>query len=176
MSNKYHGYKPLSADKISQILSNNASVQEQANAAVTPPPAAPAETFVSLSRSAEFDTLLPVDRVKDFLAFARDVISRYEGNIARQKELEDETQDLMHVAELTEKVSAAQGYKNWRKLQEVRRERRACKNETELLKPLYDYLQDRAVINQLSQIQGKCSSSKQVISMRKYALRTDVMN
>lgn len=176
MSKNNRGYKPLSANKIAQILSNNPSVKAQAKAACQPavPPAAP--QLVTLEKHTEFDSLLAVDKTRDFLAFARDVISRYEGNVRRQKELEDQTQDLLHAIELSPRQNAANGYKMYQKLFDVRNERRQCKNEIDLLKPLYDYLADKRVINDLTQIQGKCNTSKQNISHRQYTLRTDVMN
>lgn len=173
---KNRGYKPLSPNKISQILSNNASVQAQAQAACQPVQQPVKFASITLSKQTEFDSLLAVDKTRDFLTFARDVISRYEGDLVRQKELDDETQDLLHAIELSPRMNASQGYKIYDKLYAVRNERRLCKNEIDLLKPLYDYLSDKRVINDLTQIQGKCNISKQNISHRQYTLRTDVMN
>jgi len=162
--------KPLSNAKIASILANNPSAKN--SSVVLRPMSAP---VVTLSGRADFDTLQPDENLKSFLDFARNVITRYEGNQNRQKELEDETQDLLHYMELSKDMNACQGYDLYQKLRNVRRERRACKNEIDLLKPLYDYLCDKTVINQLSQIQGKCRASKQCISQRQYTLRTDVM-
>lgn len=181
---KKRGYKPLSPAKISSILSNNASVVAQAKAACQPPAPPPPPLVpspipsrpITLMRSHDFDSLLAADKTREFLTFARDVISRFEGDQARQAELESETQDLLHYIELSPNMNAAQGYSLYRKLANIRRERRDCKNEIDLLKPLYDYLSDKKVINDLSQIQGKCSASKQSISRRQYTLRTDVMD
>lgn len=163
-------YRPLSKGVIADIMKNNPSVRSSAEAKA--PQAPRAQT---IRREAEFDSLSAVENTKEFLAFARSVISRYEGDQRRQEELEAETQDLLHVMELSKNLNASEGYKLYAKLASIRRERRACKNEVEMLKPLYEYLQDRRIINDLAQIQGKCSASRDVVSRRQYTLRTDVM-
>lgn len=167
--------RPLSNAKIHSILSQNPSMKSNPAS----PPAAVIQPLVpqiiTLKRSEEFDSLHPEEKLREFLGFARDVISRYEENVRLQTELETETQDLLHYVELSDNMDACKGNKMYKKVREVRRKRRACKNEIDLLKPLYEYLSDKTIINQLSQIQGKCKTSKEVISQRQYTLRTDVI-
>ena len=167
--------RPLSKAKIHSILSQKVSAEASpANSSpVVMKPAAP--KFITLKRQEEFDSLQPEENLKTFLAFARNVIARYEDDQRLQTDLETETQDLLHLIELSPNMNACEYTKKCIKLRDVRRQRRACKNEIDLLKPLYDYLSDKTLINQLSQLQGKCKTSKEVISQRQYTLRTDVM-
>lgn len=167
--------KPLSKTTINGILSHNPSASK-----TTTPPVLPAiqpvvQQLITLKRTEEFDSLKPEEALKTFLTFARNVISRYEDNQKLQSDLEAETQDLLHYVELSDDMNACKGNDMYRKMREVRRKRRACKNEIDLLKPLYDYLSDKKMINELSQIQGKCRTAKEVICQRQYTLRTDVM-
>lgn len=173
-------HKPLSAGAINRIMANNPSNVAVKAPEMTPSPApilAKSELpkLITLRRNANFDSLLPEEQIKNFLAFARNVISRYEENVTRQRELEQETQDLLHYMELSGDMNACRGFCMYRKMAEIRRERRACKNEIDLLQPVYDYLQDKTVINQLAKIQGQCRTSKEAINMRSYTLRTDVV-
>ena len=163
--------RPLSKSTINSILSQNPSAMSSSPAIVKPsiPP------VITLKRNEEFDSLKPEDELKTFLSFARNVISRYEDNVKLQSDLEAETQDLLHFVELSENMNACRGNDMYKKMREIRRKRRACKNEIDLLKPLYDYLSDKKMINDLSQIQGKCRTAKEVISQRQYTLRTGVM-
>lgn len=164
--------RPLSAGKINRIMANNPSVQK---AASETKPAQPIPKLITLKHQSDFDSLQPEEKIRVFVAFAKDVLSRYEEDVRRQSELEQQTQDLLHYVELSENMNACRGYCMYSKMAEIRRERRACKNEIDLLQPLYDFLKDKAVINQLAQIQGKCRTSKEAISMRSYTLRTDVV-
>ena len=163
--------RPLSKSTINSILSQNPSASSH-SAAIVKPPIPP---LITLKRSEEFDSLKPEDELKSFLSFARNVISRYEDNVKLQSDLEAETQDLLHYVELSKDMNACQGNDMYKKMREIRRKRRACKNEIDLLKPLYDYLSDKKMINDLAQIQGKCRTAKEVISQRQYTLRTGVM-
>lgn len=164
--------RPLSAVKIKRIMANNPSNQKQVVQAVS----APAATQpVTLKRQLPFDSLSPEEKLREFLAFCRDVIARYEDNARRQTETERATQDLLHYVELSEDMNACRGYCMYSKIAETRRERRACKSENELLQPLYDFLKDKSLINQLAQIQGQCRTAKESINLRTYTLRTDVI-
>ena len=159
--------RPLSQGKIKNIMSNNPSYCKLTPQPPPPPPVVlkpSAPKLITLKRNEEFDSLLPEENLKNFLSFARNVISRYEDNIKLQGDLEAETQDLLHFVELSENMDACRVNAMYKKLREVRRKRRACKNEIDLLKPLYDYLSDKKMIGDLAQIQGKCRTAKEVIS------------
>lgn len=163
-------HKPLSQKVINDIMRNNPSVVQ----AQTPQPVLPAVP-ITLHRQTDFDSLLPEEKIRDFLVFARSVISRFEDNERLQSDSEAETQDLLHYIELSENMNAAEGFGMYKKLTTIRRTRRDCKNEIDLLRPVYDFLKSSDLITQLEQLQGKCRLSKQAINGRQYTLRTDVM-
>lgn len=167
--------RPLSNAKIQSILAQNPSMKTNTTSTFPNPIQPSVPQIITLKRSEEFDSLHPEEKLREFLSFARDVISRYEENVRLQTELETETQDLLHYVELSDNMDACKGNKMYKKVREVRRKRRACKNEIDLLKPLYEYLSDKTLINQLSKIQGQCRTSKETISSRQYTLRTDVI-
>lgn len=132
---------------------------------------------VTLCREIEFDSLDPVAQLQNFMAFAKDVITRYEENQRLWDETDKQTQDILHFIELSENLNAANGYKAYKKLAEVRRNRRQYKSEIDLLEPLYEYLKNNmSVINQLTMIQGKCRTNKETIQMRSYSMRTEVIS
>lgn len=51
------------------------------------------------------------------------------------KRLDAETQDLLHLAELTQ-LSASKGYDLYKEIQKVRQERRKVKDQLEMLEPI----------------------------------------
>lgn len=162
-------YKPLSQRIVKDILNSN---PEQAPVSAPAPTPAPA---LRLYRKSDYDTLQPVDQIRSFLEFVRSAVTRYEENERRWQEYDQETQDLLHVIELSDNLNASKGYDMYRRLAAVRRERRQCKNEMDLLKPVYDFFSDKQTINQLAQVQGKCRVCKEAVDSRSYTLRTNVM-
>ena len=163
-------YKPLSQRIVKDILNSNPEQTPSASASPAPAP------VLRLYRKQEYDTLQPVDQIRAFLDFARSAVTRYEENERRWQEFDQETQDLLHVIELSDNLNASKGYDMYRRLAAVRRERRQCKNEMDLLKPVYDFFADKQAINQLAQVQGKCRACKELVDSRSYTLRTNVMD
>lgn len=164
-------YKPLSQRIVKDILSSNPEQSSPSSA-----PAASPAPVLRLYRKSDYDTLQPVDQIRAFLDFARSAVTRYEENERRWQEYDQETQDLLHVIELSDNLNASKGYDMYRRLAAVRRERRQCKNEMDLLKPVYDFFADKQTINQLAQVQGKCRACKETVDSRSYTLRTNVMD
>ena len=83
---------------------------------------------------------------------------------------------LLHYIELHEDMNASEGYKTYRKLAEVRRERRVCKNENELLLPIYTFIQQNPkFINELATVLGRTRTAREAINKRMYSARTDVI-
>ena len=171
MNRRFQQSKPLSQSTINNILANNPSNKEQQ----LQPVVSTSPNVITLSKQIEFDSLHPEEHIKAFLTFSRNVIARYEENQRRQQDLEYRQTDLEHVMELSDNKDVVGGYRLYKKLTDVRRERRACKSEIDLLKPLYDYLCSNNVMNDLSRLQGNCRVSKETISKRQYTLRTDVI-
>mgnify|MGYP007069843679 CR=1 FL=1 len=156
-------YKPFSQARIDRILQNNPSVTGQ-------------NTRPVLVGCREYDTLHPEETIQNFCMAAREMISRYEYDREQYAELENEMQDLLHYVEISADKNANAGFKLYKRLAEVRRERRACKNEMDLLQPIYDTFHNTGIINKLSELQGKCRNNKQLIDSREYTVRTDILN
>ena len=129
-----------------------------------------------LFNSEEYDTLHPESTIRLFCGDIREMISRYEGNKERFNELENEMQDLLHYIEMTGDKNANIGFKLYKRLSEVRRQRRVCQNEIDLLQPIYDSFKDTDLLNTLANIQGRCGSVKKQIDGRAYTVRTDVLD
>lgn len=133
------------------------------------------EEYPILTGCAEYDTLHPEETFKHFCCSVRELLSRYEQNSSRLSELDQQMQDLLHYIELSGDKNANAGYKLYKQIAIVRRERRACKNEMDLLQPVYDAFQDDVLLNKLYDIQAKCRNAKRQIDNRAYTVRTDVL-
>lgn len=124
----------------------------------------------------EYDTMKPTETIRDFVGDIRRMVSRYESNRARIFEIEAELVDVEHYIEIASYKNVPEGYKLYRKLAELRRERRACKNENDLLQPIYEYFHATAVLDKLTHVQGECGTAKEAIDQRVYQVRTDVLD
>lgn len=124
----------------------------------------------------EYDTTQPEETIRKFCSDIRGMIARYEGNKQRLIEIEGEHQDLLHYIEIAPFKTVPNGYKLYRKLAELRRERRALKNENDLLQPLYETFRQPDILNRLSKVQGDVSKVHEAIDGRVYGMRTDILN
>ena len=124
----------------------------------------------------EYDTMKPENTIREFSEKIKSMINRYEGNKAKIFEIENELNDLEHYMEIGNFKNVPEGYRLYRKLAELRRERRACKNENDLLWPIYEHFHATEVLNRLTKVQGECSKLKDTIDSRYYAVRTDVLD
>ena len=124
----------------------------------------------------EYDTTHPEETISKFCSDIRKTLSRYEGNKQRLLEIEGEHQDLLHYIEISPFKKVSDGYKLYRKLAELRRERRALKNENDLLQPLYDAFHQPDILNKLGKVQGDVSKVHEAIDGRVYGMRTDILN
>lgn len=129
-----------------------------------------------LHYSIEYDTTHPEETIRKFCSDIREMVARYEGNKQRLIEIEGEHQDLLHYIEISPFKKVTDGYKLYRKLAELRRERRALKNENDLLQPLYDTFRQPDILNRLSKVQGDVSKVHDAIDGRVYGMRTDILN
>lgn len=164
--------KPLPVER---ILANNpsataAGAKPDGIAMVQPPVRRRLET-----RNDDFDTLHPHEQVRAFVSFLTAVRRRYEDNQRVQKEAEDMTQDLLHYVELSGNMNAAAGFDMYRRLARVRRTRRNCKSENDLLQPVYDLLMSCSILDQLTQVQGKCRTTMETVSRRCYQVKTGIL-
>lgn len=115
----------------------------------------------------------PARKLREFLQFWDEVLSSYGYCEDRLEAISGELQDLMHDAELGEpkdRTGAAQFY---RCMRAVRQERRALKNEVELLKPTVDWmLANNGVKNRLTQLVGGMNATVERQSQRQYRTRS----
>jgi hypothetical protein len=124
----------------------------------------------------EYDTLQPEENIKNFCFFIRQALSKYEANKIRLSELESRLQDLLHFVEMSKDKDAVSGYRIYKDICNTRRERRQCKNEIELLTPVYELFHGTKVLDQLASVQGSCKQIKKTISNKGYSIRTDVLD
>lgn len=136
---------------------------------------APPKTNV-LHYDVDYDSTKPEQTIRDFISDIKGMVSKYEYNKQRIFEIQNELEDLYHYIEISSYKTVPTGYKLYRKMAELRRERRACKNENDLLKPIYDYFHATEVLNKLSHVQGDCGICKETIDARTYAVRTDILD
>ena len=129
-----------------------------------------------LSSDLEYDSLKPEETIKNFCASIRNMLSRYQYCKEQFSLLENEMQDLLHFIEMAADKNANLGFKLYKRLAEIRRERRVCQNELDLLQPIYDAFGGGEKLNVLAQIQGACRTTKQAIDGRAYTVRTDVLD
>lgn len=84
-----------------------------------------------------------VEDVEQTAITIRDAIKhlpeRYENNQKEINQLEKERTDLLHMAELVD-LNAVDGFRLYKEIQRVERDRRERKDENELLKNLYPTL------------------------------------
>ena len=123
----------------------------------------------------EYDSQKPEDTFRMFIRSVKEMVKRYDANVTRIAELEDQMQDVMHFMEMAKPKNVPSGYKLYKKLTDIRKERRACKNENDLLKPVYDMFHGTKLLDQLSYVQGECGKAKKTIDGRAYSVRTDIL-
>lgn len=181
LANGKHPYKPLSPQRIEQILSDPSKplpfMDEPDMAEEETPTALLFDTQnQTLYRLFEYDSLQPAQQLKAFIAFLKSVQARYDENFRLVGECDLKGQDLLHKIELGDDMDVLNGYRIHKTIRNVRRQRRICKNENDLLRPLYAYLEKHDdLIPQLERLQGEIGLLKSAIDDRKYAVRTHVL-
>lgn len=122
------------------------------------------------------DSLHPEEAFRQFATFIRNAPARLSALQESAQHYQDAMQDLLHYIELAGNQNAARGYALYKKLVEIRRERRACKEEIELLTPAVEFINSLGDLNQfvgrLGTAQGKCHRAKELITERAYRIRT----
>ncbi len=124
----------------------------------------------------DFDVLNAEEILSLFGAFLRNVISRYEENKRLQDESEARENDLRHCMELVDGLTEKERRMIYSRLTDTLRTRRVCKAENEILYPLFNEIQDKALIAKLGRIQGQIASAKEVAGNRAYSCRTSVLD
>lgn len=104
----------------------------------------------------------------------QNVVKDYERDLARIEEIQDELQDIMHEIELSAGKDMYSGYLLYKRIRELRIERRRCKEQTELMKETYEYFksqQGQAFKNKLQQLQGNAAKLRKTQESRTYIPR-----
>lgn len=103
-----------------------------------------------------------------------DVKKNYENNLEIIKQTEDELNDLYHECELADPKDMYQGWKIYRAIRDTRIRRRAAKEENEVLKDMYEYLNSQAgqtFKNKVQSIQGNAAKIRTTQESRTYQPR-----
>ena len=124
----------------------------------------------------EYDALGAEETIRKFCAFIRSVIAHYEENARQQEAAEARQMDLQHCIEMTPELTETEEHQLYGKLTEALRTRRTCKDENMVLKPLYEAVVDKNLLNRLAQVQGQIGVVKKTIAGKSYACRTDVLD
>lgn len=124
----------------------------------------------------EYDTMQPEETIRSFVSSIKDMMSRYDGNKNRIAEIEKELVDVEHYIEISSNKTVTAGYKLYRQLADLRRERRACKNENELLQAIFACFNTSDILNRLTKVQGECAKAKESIDERTYQVRTKILD
>lgn len=104
----------------------------------------------------------------------QDVKKNYENNLEIIKKAEDELNDLYHECELAEPKDMYNGWKMYRAIREARIRRRAAKEENEILKDMYEYLNGQAghaFKTKMQSIQGSAAKIRSTQESRTYQPR-----
>lgn len=102
----------------------------------------------------------------------RDVPKQYNANAERIRELEKERIDLLHLIELVD-LNAREGYKVYKELQSLQKERRKMKDENELLKHVIQSFSNmKGQIKHLDKAIGDIRNEKINLDKRSYRCRS----
>ena len=104
----------------------------------------------------------------------QDVKKNYESNLEVIKQAEEELNDLYHEAELAEPKDMYKGYLIYKSIRDIRIRRRKAKEENEVLKDMYDYLNSQAgqtFKSKMQSIQGNAAKIRLTQESRTYQPR-----
>ena len=104
----------------------------------------------------------------------QDVKKNYENNLEIIKQAEEELNDLYHEAELAEPKDMYKGYLIYKAIRDTRIRRRTAKEENELLKDMYEYLNSQsgqAFKTKMQSIQGNSAKLRATQESRTYQPR-----
>jgi hypothetical protein len=104
----------------------------------------------------------------------QDVKKNYENNLETIKQTEDELNDLYHECELADPKDMYNGWKMYRAIREARIRRRTAKEENEILKDMYEYLNGQAgqsFKSKMQSIQGSAAKIRSTQEARTYQPR-----
>lgn len=114
-----------------------------------------------------------VEKYIDTIQFIlSEVKENYQGSLSDIDKYNKIQEDIEHDIELNEKKNRTEGYKAYRQLRQMRQERRASKNQNELLKDLYSFFdENKQFFDQLAKIKGNARKVFDVQNTRQYRAR-----
>lgn len=116
-----------------------------------------------------------VETIRAFCRYLDEAMRAYTYNERRIAQLDGETQDLLHELELHDHKYHERA-RLAGEIERVRRERRACKEQNEELKPLVDYLTREGIRQKLGQVQGQIDAVRKRQAARTYTPRVRAVN
>ena len=170
---KTKNYKPLTGKQIASIMANNPIREDP----IEPPAQETAPMLaVRLRREAAYDTMKPEEALGSFLKFIREAQARYKEDVRLVAEYQLQQQDLEHYAEMADDLGRTDACVFYRKLRDIRRARRAVKNESQMLEPLMAFLDRNAdTIKQLERVLGDVRAKKEHLDGLAYTAKTDIL-
>lgn len=100
------------------------------------------------------------------------VMSNYKLNSDILEQTNGEINDLLHEIELSNPKNAREGYEVYKSLREARIRRRKAKEENELLKEMFEFLQSQSAFkNRITSIQGSAAKLYDAQQHRSYMPR-----
>ncbi len=112
--------------------------------------------------------------VTTMVTIYQNVVKDYERDLERIQEIQDELQDIEHEIELSAPKNMYAGYLLYKRIRELRIERRRCKEQVELMKETYEYFksqQGQAFKNKVQQLQGSAKKLRDAQEKRTYRPR-----
>lgn len=104
----------------------------------------------------------------------QNVVKDYERDLERIEEIQDELQDIMHEIELSPSKDMYNGYLLYKRMRELRIERRRCKEQTELMKETYEFFksqQGQSFKTKMQQLQSNAAKLRKTQENRTYTPR-----
>lgn len=113
--------------------------------------------------------------ISGFLNFLREVQTEYNIALEREKDADEETQDILHRLEL-EEDSWQDMEKMAEVLKAVRRRRREAKDIKMLSEPVLDWLlKNKGIINSMEQMLGEVRKIEKRVKDRRYIEKTGIV-
>lgn len=110
----------------------------------------------------------PSEKIKDFIDYLKQCKDVYSLNGSIMQETDKQTQDILHKLEL-ESLNYHEHARLNKELAEVRRQRRSAKDNVIILKPIAEYtVNNKNVLNSLSQLLGAVRKEEKKLENRMY--------
>ena len=104
----------------------------------------------------------------------QNVVNDYERDLERIEEIQGELQDILHEIELSSPKDMYNGWLLYKRIRELRIERRRCKEQTELMKETYEFFksqQGQSFKTKMQQLQSNAAKLRNVQEQRTYKPR-----